>query len=376
MGQWKGGKRHGDGQMTYADGGVYKGSWAFGKRHGRGTFHYPSGDSYTGEWHAGAKHGKGRYKSAGSGCTYEGTWVHGVLAASKLTSSDGASYYGKFDPMGRPSGAGAFAFANGTTATGEYTTPPVDPEADADDAPVVPATWNGEGYGTVEATTDSMLSADLCTIKPVTNVVICGAPASGKGTQCEKIVEDFGLVHISTGDMLRAAANDPDDELGQQAAACMAEGNLVPDDLIVGLVSKRLAEPDCREKGWLLDGFPRTKAQAEKMEELFLVPTKAVLLDVPDEVLVERVTGRRNDPETGKIYHMTFSPPDGEDKEEVLARLVQRPDDTEEALRTRLVNFAANRDAVSAAFASCAADIDGNRDKDVVFEDIKKFLSR
>jgi adenylate kinase len=175
--------------------------------------------------------------------------------------------------------------------------------------------------------------------------------------------------------MLRAAAQDADNELGQKAAACMEAGELVPDDLIIGLVAERLGQEDCRKQGWLLDGFPRTAVQAQKMGEMFLVPNKAVLLDVPDEVLVERVTGRRNDPETGKIYHMKFSPPEGEDAEAIIARLEQRKDDTEEALRARLVNFAANRDAVAAEFANCSSNVDGNRDKTLVWEDIKAHLA-
>lgn len=107
---------------------------------------------------------------------------------------------------------------------------------------------------------------------------------------------------------------------------------------------------------------------------MFLVPTKAILLEVPDDVLVERVTGRRLDPDTGKIYHMRFSPPTGEDAEEVTARLTQRADDTEEALRVRLKGFASNKAALSAAFSSIIKSIDGNRAPDAVWEDIKKFL--
>merc|ERR1719181_1172483 len=107
------------------------------------------------------------------------------------------------------------------------------------------------------------MKRDVCAVKPIFNVVIAGAPASGKGTQCEKIAEMLELVHISTGDMLRKAAEDEGDELGQQAKAHMEAGELVPDQLIIDLVANRLNEEDCKTKGWLLDGFPRTEAQAK-----------------------------------------------------------------------------------------------------------------
>ena len=173
--------------------------------------------------------------------------------------------------------------------------------------------------------------------------------------------------------MLRAAAADEESELGQQAKELMAAGELVPDDLIVKLVTERLGRPDA-QNGWLLDGFPRTAAQAAAMERAFLEPTKAILLDVPDDVLVERVTGRRADPETGKIYHLKFSPPEGDDKEEVLARLTQRDDDTEVALRKRLETYAANKEAIAAAFSGVLLTVNGNQDKERVWSTVANFL--
>ncbi len=114
-----------------------------------------------------------------------------------------------------------------------------------------------------------------------------GAPASGKGTQCELIVQKFGLVHISTGDMLRAAGK-AGTELGKKAAALMEAGQLVPDDLIIGIVMDRLAEDDCKTRGWLLDGFPRTQGQAQALVDKGIVPDAFLYLNVPDELLVER----------------------------------------------------------------------------------------
>ena len=263
------------------------------------------------------------------------------------------------------------------------------PEEETEEAPP-PSVWVG---GVVEAgdhTTDALYKRELCAVKPPpVNAVLCGAPASGKGTVAEKLVEAFGSVHISTGDMLRAAMEDPDNEDGQTAKQCMAEGVLVPDSIVISLVKARLSQPDCKERGWLLDGFPRTAAQAEEMDRLFLLPDKCVILDVPKDVLVERVTGRRTDPETGKIYHLKFNPPkvdpDDEseeaaakataDTEAIVARLTQREDDTEEALAKRLEAFDSNRAAIEDAFSAMAKVVDGNRAKDDVWGDVKAFFT-
>ena len=152
------------------------------------------------------------------------------------------------------------------------------------------------------------------------DVVICGAPASGKGTQCEMIKSEFGLVHLSTGDILRAAVQEGT-PLGVTAKGYMDSGQLVPDELIIDVICARLKQDDCQTQGWLLDGFPRTKAQADALTKAGMVPDCFLMLDVPEEVLVERVTGRRTDPVTGKIYHMTFKPPE---TPEIAARVVQR----------------------------------------------------
>jgi adenylate kinase len=179
--------------------------------------------------------------------------------------------------------------------------------------------------------------------------------------------------------MVRAAAEDPENELGQIAKEKMEAGDLVPDELITNLVVQALDKPEIREKGWLLDGFPRTAGQAADMAKNFLIPSKCILLNVPDEVLVARVCGRRLDPETGTIYHLETNPPKGETDEEteaIVARLTQRADDTEEALKQRLVNFAANRDSVAATFESVALNVDGNRDPEVVWGEVDAFLSK
>jgi len=197
-------------------------------------------------------------------------------------------------------------------------------------------------------------------------IVIAGAPASGKGTQCETIQEKFGVVHLSTGDMLRAAVAAGTD-VGKEAKAYMDSGKLVPDSTIIGVVKDRLAEEDCQTKGWLLDGFPRTQAQAQALEDAGIQADCFIFLNVPDEVLVERVVGRRTDPVTGKIYHMTFSPPEDED---VIKRLEQRSDDTEEKVKVRLQQFHANVDAVKDSFTDIGVTIDGNQNPATVSEEI------
>ena len=167
-------------------------------------------------------------------------------------------------------------------------------------------------------------------------MIFVGPPGAGKGTQAARLVERFGIPHISTGDMLRAAvkAGTP---LGKQAESIMAEGGLVGDDLMIGLVKERIAQPDAAN-GFLLDGFPRTVPQAEALgaalgEENAL--DAVVLLEVPDELIVERTTGRRTDPVTKRIYHVKYDPPPAE----VADRVVQRPDDTEESCRARLAKY-------------------------------------
>ena len=128
-------------------------------------------------------------------------------------------------------------------------------------------------------------------------------------------------------------------------------------------------ESDCREKGWLLDGFPRTQTQAKALEDAGITADCFIFLNVPDEVLVERVVGRRTDPETGKIYHMTFSPPEDD---EVAARLEQRSDDTEEKVKVRLEQFHANVEAVKDSYTDISVSIDGNQAPGVVTEAIRE----
>ena len=203
-------------------------------------------------------------------------------------------------------------------------------------------------------------------------IIIAGAPASGKGTQCEYIKKMFDVVHLSTGDMLRAAV-DAGTPLGIEAKTYMDAGKLVPDSTIIGLVVARLAESDCVEKGWLLDGFPRTGAQADALAANGVVCDIFILLDVPDELLVERVVGRRSDPVTGKIYHMTYSPPENS---EILGRLIQRSDDTEEKVKVRVESFHNNTNAILEKYTSCTFRVDGARKPITIWYDLRTAIAR
>ncbi|PKI64695.1 hypothetical protein CRG98_014911 [Punica granatum] len=165
--------------------------------------------------------------------------------------------------------------------------------------------------------------------------MISGAPASGKGTQCELIVKKFRLVHVSTGDLLRAEVAAGTD-IGNKAKAFMHAGQLVPDEIVTAMVTARLALEDVKQRGWLLDGYPRSYAQAQSLEEQNIRPDVYIVLDVPDEILIDRCVGRRLDPTTGKIYHIKNFPPEND---EIKARLITRPDDTEEKYSTLLLSF-------------------------------------
>jgi len=168
-------------------------------------------------------------------------------------------------------------------------------------------------------------------------MILVGPPGAGKGTQAQFLVEEYQITHLSSGDMLRTAVAEQT-ELGIKADQFMKAGALVPDELVIDLVLERIQKPDC-SRGFLLDGFPRTRPQAEALGQAMKnanVTLDAVLLiEVPDSLIEERITGRRSDPETNTIYHLTFNPPPAE----ISDRLVHRKDDTIEACRSRLEKY-------------------------------------
>jgi adenylate kinase len=166
-------------------------------------------------------------------------------------------------------------------------------------------------------------------------LILLGAPGAGKGTQATFIKEKFNIPQISTGDMLRAAVK-AGTQLGLEAKSYMDSGGLVPDEVIIGLVSERIKEADCAN-GFLFDGFPRTIPQAEAMKKAGVDIDYVVEIDVPDEAIVERMSGRRSHPASGRTYHVKFNPPKLAGKDDVTGEdLVQREDDREETVLKRL----------------------------------------
>jgi len=166
-------------------------------------------------------------------------------------------------------------------------------------------------------------------------LILLGGPGAGKGTQANLIKEHYQIPQISTGDMLRAAVK-AGTELGLKAKGYMDSGGLVPDDVIIGLVRERIKEPDCG-KGFLFDGFPRTIPQADAMKEAGVIIDAVVDINVPDEEIIKRMSGRRAHLASGRTYHIIFNPPKEEGKDDVTGEpLVQRDDDKEDTVRKRL----------------------------------------
>jgi adenylate kinase len=166
-------------------------------------------------------------------------------------------------------------------------------------------------------------------------LILLGAPGAGKGTQANFIKEKYNIPQISTGDMPRAAIK-AGTEMGLAAKKVMDAGQLVSDDIIIGLVKDRLKECDC-ENGYLFDGFPRTIAQAEAMKEAGVKVDYVLEIAVPDEAIIERMSGRRSHPASGRVYHVKFNPPKVEGKDDVTGEdLVQRDDDKAETVKKRL----------------------------------------
>ena len=205
-------------------------------------------------------------------------------------------------------------------------------------------------------------------------MILVGPPGAGKGTQAVHLVEQFKISHISTGDMLRAAVSEGTG-LGKQADGYMKAGGLVPDELVIAMVIERIEKPDCI-KGFMLDGFPRTRPQAEALEaELHKagVALDVVLqIEVPDDLIVERITGRRMDPDTGDIYHIKFKPPPAA----IAGQVIQRKDDTEEACRARLEKYHSETAPIVPFYEAqgILKRVDGNAAPDEVSQRIMQVL--
>lgn len=209
-----------------------------------------------------------------------------------------------------------------------------------------------------------------------TNLILLGPPGAGKGTQAERLQADFALAHISTGDMLRAQRAAGTD-LGREAEKYMNAGELVPDEVILGMIGLRIAEQDARE-GFLLDGFPRNTAQADALSKTLADSgrrlTAALLIDVPDEEVVRRLVGRRVCAKSGHVYHVEFDPPKREGVcDQDGSRLIQRDDDKEETIRRRLEVYARQTSPLINYYeqAGLLRRFDGQRDPDEVHDHIR-----
>ena len=206
--------------------------------------------------------------------------------------------------------------------------------------------------------------------------LLLGAPGAGKGTQAQFITREFNIPQISTGDMLRAAikAGTP---LGLEAKKIMDEGGLVRDDIIIGMVKERIAQDDC-QNGFLFDGFPRTLAQAQAMVDAGIDLDAVVEIDVPDEVIVERMSGRRVHLASGRTYHVKYNPPKVAGKDDETGEdLIQRDDDKEETVKKRLAVYHEQTEVLvgfysklSGADAPKYIKVDGTQNVDVVRENV------
>ena len=193
-------------------------------------------------------------------------------------------------------------------------------------------------------------------------LILLGGPGAGKGTQAGFITQKFGIPQISTGDMLRAAvkAGTP---LGVAAKKVMDRGELVSDDIMIGLVKERIKAPDCAN-GFLFDGFPRTIPQAEAMAMSGVDLDHVVEIVVPDALIVERMSGRRTHLPSGRTYHVKFNPPKVEGEDDVTGEpLVQRDDDKEETVRNRLAVYHKQTEPLVSYYAEWAASGDGHAPK-------------
>jgi len=210
-------------------------------------------------------------------------------------------------------------------------------------------------------------------------LILLGAPGVGKGTQGQLISKEFSIPQISTGDILRKEVKE-ETELGKKAKSYMDSGALVPDDIIVGMMEKRIKEDDCKN-GFILDGFPRTTAQAEALDEMLskngLNLDSVLLIDVPEEEIIERLTGRRVCPNCGAVYHVKYNPPKNDNIcDKCSTQLIQRDDDTESVVRNRLKVYQDSTAPLIEYYEKTnkLVKIDGTGDINDIFANIKKVL--
>ncbi len=211
------------------------------------------------------------------------------------------------------------------------------------------------------------------------NIILLGAPGAGKGTQAKLIVEKYGIPQISTGDMLREAV-EKGTELGKKAKVYMERGELVPDDIVIGIVKERLSEDDCK-RGYILDGFPRTIKQAEALDEILLSMSSkidaVINISVSEEEIIRRIVFRRVCRRCGAVYNLIYNPPkQGDICDRCGGELYQRDDDKEEVVRERLKAYKEQTQPLKDYYSKKGIlyNIDGAKKIDEIFEDIQKIL--
>jgi adenylate kinase len=213
------------------------------------------------------------------------------------------------------------------------------------------------------------------------NIILLGPPGAGKGTQAQRLQRETGMVQLSTGDMLRAAVASGS-ELGKKAKAIMERGELVPDDLMVDLIERRIAEPDCA-KGFILDGFPRTEAQAKALDAMLTRSGKkldrVVEMEVDEKALIQRIVGRFTCAKCGTGYHDVFKRPKVEGVCDVCGsrEFTRRKDDNADTLKTRMVAFRAQTEPLLPYYAARGAlrKVDGMASMDEVYRQIRAVLA-
>ena len=213
------------------------------------------------------------------------------------------------------------------------------------------------------------------------NLIFLGAPGAGKGTQAKKVSEKYGIPQISTGDMLREAVAKGTG-LGKKAKEYMDKGELVPDEIVIGIVKERLQQPDC-ERGFILDGFPRTLAQAKALDEMLKELNKkidgVINIAVPEEEVVKRIVNRRTCRNCGAVYHLIYNPPKEDNKcDKCGGELYQRDDDKEETVRERFRVYKQNTEPLIDYYRKKGVlyDVDGTKDINGVWEEIVAVLSK
>ena len=211
-------------------------------------------------------------------------------------------------------------------------------------------------------------------------IILLGPPGCGKGTQAKKLINEFGFVQLSTGDMLRAAISNGT-EIGVEAKSIIDKGELVSDEIVIGIVRERIFSKEC-ERGYMLDGFPRTLAQAEKLDQILSDRNQkidiVISLCVPDDILVRRIAGRRFHIKSGRSYNIEFNPPKIEGKDDITGeKLVQREDDKEEIVESRLKTYYELTEPLVGYYKKedILKEVDGTGSPGNIYSEIKQILN-